>query len=99
MTTLTDNAVAAAKTALYRACESRKALHHGPGRRLRFKLPNGHEGDAGHRDSGVKVFVDVGSPPRIARVTIDFVTVSESSGLIFDNPNVWGTCACGKSFG
>ncbi|ESZ57332.1 hypothetical protein X727_32420 [Mesorhizobium sp. L103C119B0] len=72
MITLTDNAVAAVKTALSRACE--------PAERLRIMATAGgcasnylmglesvsREGDAIVEKDGVKVFVDVGSQPHVA---------------------------------
>ncbi|MBA1143876.1 MULTISPECIES: iron-sulfur cluster assembly accessory protein [Mesorhizobium] len=106
MITLTDNAVAAVKIALSRASE--------PAEGFRIMVENGgcagfkyqmglesdlREGDAIIEANGVKVFVDVGSQPHVAGMTVDFVTDLESSGFVFDNPNAREKCACGKSFG
>lgn len=47
---------------------------------------------------GVRIFVDPFSQPIVNGMTIDFVDGVESSGFVFDNPNVGGMCSCGKSF-
>ncbi|TGQ32399.1 iron-sulfur cluster assembly accessory protein [Mesorhizobium sp. M00.F.Ca.ET.216.01.1.1] len=106
MITLTDNAAAAVKTALSRADE--------PAHGLRIMVEAGgcaglkylmgletvsREGDAVVEADGFKVFVDAGSQPYVAGMTVDFVTGLESSGFVFDNPNAQDKCACGKSFG
>ncbi|MGX9120443.1 iron-sulfur cluster assembly accessory protein [Mesorhizobium sp. BHbsci] len=106
MITLTENAVAAVRTALSQAGE--------PAEGLRIKVEGGgcaglkylmgleslaREGDALIETDGVRVFVDVSSQPHVAGMTVDFVTSFESSGFVFDNPNAREKCACGKSFG
>ncbi|MEI9414004.1 iron-sulfur cluster assembly accessory protein [Mesorhizobium sp. Cs1321R2N1] len=105
MITLTENAVAAVRTALTQAGE--------PAEGLRIKVEGGgcaglkylmgletlsQEGDAVIEKDGVKVFVDVSSQPHVAGMTVDFVTSLEGSGFVFDNPNALEKCACGKSF-
>ncbi|WP_027168903.1 iron-sulfur cluster assembly accessory protein [Mesorhizobium sp. WSM3224] len=106
MITLTENAVAAIKTALSQADE--------PAEGLRIMIESGgcaglkylmgleslaREGDAVIKTDGVRVFVDADTQPYVAGMTVDFVTGFESSGFIFDNPNATEKCACGKSFG
>ena len=46
----------------------------------------------------VKVFVDPHSLPIIHGTQIDYVEGLESSGFVFDNPNVASVCSCSKSF-
>ncbi|TIR53457.1 MAG: iron-sulfur cluster assembly accessory protein, partial [Mesorhizobium sp.] len=46
---------------------------------------------------GLKVFMDRGSQPHAAGMTVDFVTGLETSGFVFDNPNAQEKCSCGKS--
>lgn len=106
MVTLTDNAVAAVKTALSRASEPAEGFRImvQTGGCAGFKYLMGlesvpREGDAIIDAGGVKVFVDIGSQPHVAGMTVDFVTELESSGFVFDNPNAREKCACGKSFG
>ncbi|MEI9401899.1 iron-sulfur cluster assembly accessory protein [Mesorhizobium argentiipisi] len=106
MITLTENAVAAVRTALSQASE--------PAEGLRIKVEGGgcaglkylmgleslaREGDAVIEKDGVKVFVDVSSQPHVVGMTVDFLTGFEASGFVFDNPNALKKCACGKSFG
>ncbi|MEI9424247.1 iron-sulfur cluster assembly accessory protein [Mesorhizobium sp. Cs1299R1N1] len=105
MITLTENAVAAVRTALTQAGE--------PAEGLRIQVEGGgcaglkylmgletlsQEGDAVIETDGVKVFVDVSSQPHVAGMRVDFVTSLEGSGFVFDNPNALEKCACGKSF-
>ena len=49
--------------------------------------------------SGVKVFIDPDSEPKLAGMTIGFVESLEGSGFVFENPNAASKCGCGKSFG
>ncbi|MGX5804173.1 iron-sulfur cluster assembly accessory protein [Bradyrhizobium sp. Arg314] len=106
MITLTENAVAAVRSALSQAG--------GPAEGLRIKVEGGgcaglkylmglesgaREGDAVIDADGIRVFVDVSSQPHVAGMTVDFVSSFESSGFVFDNPNAREKCACGKSFG
>ncbi|WP_114947307.1 iron-sulfur cluster assembly accessory protein [Microvirga calopogonii] len=106
MITLTDNAVAAVKTALHRAAEPVEGLRImvQAGGCAGFKYLMGldsvvHEGDAIIERDGIKVFVDVRSQPLVAGMIVDFITELDSSGFVFDNPNAREKCGCGKSFG
>ncbi|RJT29076.1 iron-sulfur cluster assembly accessory protein [Mesorhizobium waimense] len=106
MITLTDNAVAAVKAALSRISEPvegfRIMVQAGGCAGFQYLLgleSVEREGDAIITVDGVKVFVDVGSQPHVAGMTVDFVTELESSGFVFDNPNARDKCGCGKSFG
>ncbi len=48
---------------------------------------------------GVRVVVDAASLPMIEGAVVDFKDGGlAGSGFEIDNPNVSGTCACGKSF-
>lgn len=112
MIQLTDNAVAAIKTAISRASENA-----GPGARsaegLRVMVQTGgcagfkylmgleaetRNGDKVVRQDGVTLFIDTDSQPHLMGMTVDFVTGLESSGFVFDNPNASSKCSCGKSF-
>ncbi|MDK1378170.1 MULTISPECIES: iron-sulfur cluster assembly accessory protein [unclassified Sinorhizobium] len=106
MITLTENAVAGMKAALSRATEPVQGFRImvQAGGCAGFKYVMGmerlaREGDAVIETDGVTVFVDAGSQPQIAGMTVDFVTGVESSGFVFDNPNAREKCSCGKSFG
>ena len=109
---LTDNAVAAIKTALSRASENAAP---GPRRPegLRIMVQTGgcagfkylmgleagtRDGDRLVEQDGVTLFVDRDSQPHLAGMTVDFVTGLERSGFVFDNPNAASKCSCGKSF-
>ncbi|MER9539041.1 iron-sulfur cluster assembly accessory protein [Mesorhizobium sp. M0586] len=105
MITLTDNAVAAFKTALCRASEPAEGFRImvEAGGCAGFKYLMGlesvsREGDAISDTDGVKLFVDAGSQPHVAGMTVDFLTGLQSSGFVFDNPNAREKCGCGKSF-
>jgi len=109
---LTDNAVAAIKTALSRA--SANAVPDAPSAEgLRIMVETGgcagfkymmgleartRDGDEIVRQGGVTLFIDSQSRPHLAGMTVDFVTGLESSGFVFDNPNASSKCSCGKSF-
>jgi iron-sulfur cluster assembly accessory protein len=105
MIQLTDNAVAAVKTALARA--------EGPAEGLRIMVETGgcagfkymmgletraRADDAVVQQDGVTLFVDAGSQPHLTGMTVDFVTGLDRSGFVFDNPNAASKCSCGKSF-
>ncbi|AYG64291.1 iron-sulfur cluster assembly accessory protein [Rhizobium jaguaris] len=105
MITLTENAVAAMKTALSGGAEPAQGVRITvePGGCAGLKYLMGleggpREGDAIIETDGVRLFVDVGSQPHVNGMTVDFVMGLESSGFIFDNPNAAEKCACGKSF-
>lgn len=105
MIELTESAVAAVKTAMARADV--------PTEGLRIMVESGgcsglkyvmglerveREGDVVVDQDGVKLFIDAGSQPLVAGMTVDFVTGVERSGFVFDNPNAASRCSCGKSF-
>ena len=106
MITLTESAISAVKSALSQA--------QAPADGLRIMVQTGgcagfkymlgletitRQGDAVIEANGVKVFVDEGSQPHVAGMTVDFVTGLENSGFVFENPNAASKCSCGKSFG
>ncbi|RUV80068.1 iron-sulfur cluster assembly accessory protein [Mesorhizobium sp. M1A.F.Ca.IN.020.32.1.1] len=106
MITLTENAVAGMKAALSRAPEPAEGFRImvQAGGCAGFKYVMGmeslaREGDVVIETDGVTVFVDAGSQPQIAGMTVDFVAGVETSGFVFDNPNAREKCSCGKSFG
>ncbi len=105
MIQLTDNAVAAVKTALSRAAQPAEGLRImvQTGGCAGFKYMMGleattREGDAVVQQDGVTLFIDEESQPHLAGMTVDFVTGLERSGFVFDNPNAASKCSCGKSF-
>jgi iron-sulfur cluster assembly protein len=105
MIQLTDNAVAAVKTALSRAVQPAEGLRImvQTGGCAGFKYMMGleattREGDAVVQQDGVTLFIDKDSQPHLAGMTVDFVTGLERSGFVFDNPNAASKCSCGKSF-
>ncbi|OWK25169.1 hypothetical protein AJ87_13495 [Rhizobium yanglingense] len=106
MITLTEKAIAAVKDLLSQSPEPVNGLRitvqaggcDGPEYHAGLDSES-REGDAVIETGGVKVFVDAGSQPYVAGLTLDFVTESGCSGFIFDNPNAREKCACGKSCG
>jgi iron-sulfur cluster assembly protein len=48
--------------------------------------------------SGVKLFIDPESQPKLAGMRVGFVSSLEGSGFTFENPNAVSQCGCGKSF-
>jgi iron-sulfur cluster assembly accessory protein len=105
MIQLTDNAVAAVKTALSRSTQPAEGLRImvETGGCAGFKYRMGLESSAREDDvlvhqDGVTLFVDVDSQPHLQGMSIDFVTNLESAGFVFDNPNAASKCGCGKSF-
>lgn len=106
MITLTDNAVAAVKSALSQASAGAEGLRImvEAGGCAGFKYMMGLESSARDGDmvleqEGVKLFIDDRSQPLVSGMKIDFVTSFENSGFVFENPNAASKCACGKSFG
>ncbi len=112
MIRLTDNAVAAIKSALSRASE-RTVATAPSAEGLRIMVQTGgcagfkylmgleaatRDGDEVVRQDGVALFIDRESQPHLTGMTVDFVTGLESSGFVFDNPNASSKCSCGKSF-
>lgn len=47
---------------------------------------------------GVPVYVDKMSEPMLHGSTIDYVESLQGAGFTVNNPNVHGSCGCGKSF-
>ena len=95
---LTDNAVAAIKTAIERAsAQSAPDAPSAEGLRIMvqtggcagFKYMMGLEartrdGDELVHQDGVTLFIDSESQPHLTGLTVDFVTGLESSGFVFD---------------
>ena len=48
--------------------------------------------------SGITIYVDRGSAPYLAGMTVDFVSGLYGGGFRFVNPNATATCGCGTSF-
>jgi iron-sulfur cluster assembly accessory protein len=105
MIELTDDAVAAVRTAIQRA--------QGPVEGIRImveaggcaglKYMMGLVSEAAPDDivvefSDIKVFIDAESGPHMAGTKVDFVFGLEKSGFSFENPNAAAKCSCGKSF-
>ncbi|MBA4790367.1 MAG: iron-sulfur cluster assembly accessory protein [Rhizobiales bacterium] len=106
MITLTENAVAAVKSALAQTANGAEGLRImvESGGCAGFKYMMGLEsqsrsGDVVVEQGGVKLFIDDRSQPLVSGMRIDFVTALENSGFVFENPNAASKCACGKSFG
>ncbi len=106
MITLTENAVAAVKSALAQTSNAAEGLRImvEAGGCAGFKYMMGLEsqsrsGDMVIEQAGVKLFIDDRSQPLVSGMRIDFVTALENSGFVFENPNAASKCACGKSFG
>ena len=47
---------------------------------------------------GVKIFIDRKALMHVIGTEMDYVEDKLSSGFIFNNPNIKGTCGCGESF-
>jgi len=47
---------------------------------------------------GVKIFVDRKALMHVIGTEMDYVEEKLSSGFVFSNPNIKGTCGCGESF-
>ena len=47
---------------------------------------------------GLKVLIGPKALMSIVGTEMDFVKDKASSGFVFNNPNVKGTCGCGESF-
>lgn len=56
------------------------------------------DGDHAFEKDGVRVFVDPKSMPHITGTTLDYVEALTGAGFVLHNPNVKGSCGCGKSF-
>ncbi len=56
------------------------------------------DGDEIYEAGAVKVFVDPHSLPILHGTQIDYVEGLDTSGFVFDNPNVANVCSCSKSF-
>jgi len=47
---------------------------------------------------GVKIFIDRKALMHVIGTEMDYVEEKLSSGFVFNNPNIKGTCGCGESF-
>ncbi|XP_071952843.1 iron-sulfur cluster assembly 1 homolog, mitochondrial-like [Antedon mediterranea] len=47
---------------------------------------------------GAKLFIDSKAQLSILGTEMDYVEETLSSGFVFNNPNIKGTCGCGESF-
>lgn len=57
-----------------------------------------HESDIKLEFHGVPVYVDKMSEPMLKGSTIDYSESLQGAGFAVNNPNVHGSCGCGKSF-
>lgn len=48
--------------------------------------------------AGVKIYIDSKAQLTILGTEMDYTTDILSSGFVFSNPNITGTCGCGESF-
>jgi iron-sulfur cluster assembly accessory protein len=60
------------------------------------QLCGAEEADKG--SLGFEVVIDWMSLPYLAGATIDYADTLQRQGLVIDNPNATGSCACGDSF-
>lgn len=105
MIILTDNAVKAARRFI-RSAETpasglRVSVSGGgcSGLQYDMKLENAAAAEDTVIEFGsVKVYVDPTSAPLLNGITVDFIDTMTESGFKFINPNVTGSCGCGKSF-
>lgn len=47
---------------------------------------------------GLKIFIERKALMHVIGTEMDFVEETLSSGFVFNNPNIKGTCGCGESF-
>jgi iron-sulfur cluster assembly protein len=47
---------------------------------------------------GLKIFIDRKALMHVLGTEMDYVEEKLSSGFVFNNPNIKGTCGCGESF-
>jgi iron-sulfur cluster assembly protein len=47
---------------------------------------------------GLKIFIDRKALMHVIGTEMDYVEETLSSGFVFNNPNIKGTCGCGESF-
>jgi len=106
MITLTDNALAAVRSAIADASQSMEGLRImvEAGGCAGYKYMMGLVAEADPQDivverEGIKVFLDQDSAPLLVGTTVDFVNGVEGAGFTFDNPQAQNKCSCGKSFG
>jgi iron-sulfur cluster assembly protein len=105
MIILTDNAVKAASRFI-RSAETpanglRVSVSGGgcSGLQYDMKLENAAAAeDTIIKFGSVNVYVDPTSAPLLNGITVDFIDTMTESGFKFINPNVTGSCGCGKSF-
>ncbi|ESN99506.1 hypothetical protein HELRODRAFT_84168 [Helobdella robusta] len=50
------------------------------------------------QQDGINVFIDRKALMHIIGTEMDYVEDKLSSGFVFNNPNIKGTCGCGESF-
>ena len=105
MIALTDSAREAVKKAMVRAGKEgagfRVRIENGGCAGFRYQVgldSNPKEDDTVLDAGGVRVFVDAGSAPMLAGVTVDFIDMPGRAGFSFENPNAEKKCNCGKSF-
>lgn len=105
MIELTENAVAAVRSALEGADDRAEGLRiivetgGCAGLKYRMGLETAERiGDLVVDSGGIRLFIDPLTQRHVAGLTVDFVDGLEQSGFVFDNPNAAGRCSCGKSF-
>jgi iron-sulfur cluster assembly protein len=56
------------------------------------------KGDEVVDQDGLKIFIDRKALMHVLGTEMDYVEEKLSSGFVFSNPNIKGTCGCGESF-
>jgi iron-sulfur cluster assembly protein len=56
------------------------------------------KGDEEVVQDGIKIFIEQKALMHVIGTEMDFVEEKLSSGFVFNNPNIKGTCGCGESF-
>jgi len=56
------------------------------------------KGDEEVTQDGLRIFIDRKALMHVLGTEMDYVEEKLSSGFVFHNPNIKGTCGCGESF-
>jgi iron-sulfur cluster assembly accessory protein len=104
MIQLTDNALAAARSALTQAGATvqglRVAVHTGGCAGFKYAMGLVREAEPGDilvEQEDVRLFIDPESGRHLPGTVMDFVDSAQGAGFTFANPNASG-CGCGRSF-
>jgi len=107
MITITDQAVAAIRTAFKEENASPETAYLRVGVRgggcsgMSYDLSvetEKRDGDIEIEKDGVRLLIDAKSQLFLTGTTLDHTTGLSGRGFVFTNPNATGTCGCGESF-